>query len=162
MRKLLVITMVALLLAGCGTTEVFERVEDSPNVPAMAQEKQVVLTLPDDAAAPVVNADGGRLFLCDGYDLTVQTLPGGDISRTVTALCGFNPEQVRMVQTQRQGNKCYEWVWSAAGEGGDQVGRAMVISDGTYHYCVCVMADAVTAGVLDGQWSAIFEGITLA
>ena len=162
MRKLLVVTVVALLLTGCGAAEVFEKVEDVPNAPAMGQEKQVILTLPESAAVPVVNADGGRLFFCDGYDLTVQILPGGDLNRTVTTLCGYSAEQVRMVQTQRQGNKCYEWVWSAAGEGGDQVGRAMVISDGIYDYCVCAMADAVTAGVLDAEWSAIFEGIALA
>ena len=162
MKKIWIIVILVLVLTGCGATETFETLSDDIVKPVMGVEKQIVLTLPKSAAAPVVNtADGSRLFLCDGYDLTVQTLAGGDVSRTVKRLCGYDMEKVTVLESSKGGQKRYEWVWTAAGEGGDQIGRAVVVSDGDYHYCICAMADAVTAGVLDQEWSSVFASVKL-
>lgn len=163
MKKTWILLALVLLLSGCASTQTFETVEDDLVTPVMGQMKQVVLTLPKSAASPVVNTDdGSRLFLCDGYDLTVQTLVGGDLNRTVKQLCGYGASQVTVLESELGGSKRYEWVWTSAGEGGDQIGRAVVIADGQYHYCVCIMADAATAGMLDGEWTKILSGIALA
>lgn len=160
MKKMMAIAMLAMLLCGCAATQTFEPVNDSLEQPVMGQEKKVSLTLPDSAASPVVNTDdGARLYLCDGYELMVQTLAGGDMDRTVRALCGYSAAQVRLMESSKDGVKRYEWVWSTVGEGGDQVGRAVVIPQGEYHYCVSVMAPAQAAGALEQEWAALFASM---
>ena len=152
----------ALFLTGCGMAETFETVGDDLLQPVMGQIRQIDLDLPESAAAPVMNEDdGGKLYLCDGYVLTVQTLDGGDLNRTVRNLSGFSVEDITILETHTQGIKRYDWVWSAAGEGGDQVGRAVVLDDGSHHYCVTVMADEQTAGSLDDQWTRLFATVAL-
>lgn len=151
-----------LLLTGCGAEETFETVGDDMVQSVMGQMHQIALTLPDDAAAPVVSDEnGGRLYLCDGYVLTVQTLDGGDLDRTARTICGYGAEKLDVVETAPAEVKRYDWVWTSAGEGGDHVGRAAVLDDGAYHYCVSVMADAQTAGALEGRWSALFASFGL-
>ena len=118
------------------------------------------LTLPESAASPVVNTDdGARLYLCDGYDLAIQTLAGGDINRTVTDLCGYSADKVGLMESVQDGTKRYEWVWSAMGEEGDQIGRAVVLTQGDYHYCVSVMAPSELAGALEQEWTALFTSL---
>ena len=63
------------------------------------------------------------------------------------------------VETFEKGFHRWDWVWTAAGEGGDAVGRAAVLDDGVYHYCVSVMAEAGEAGALETQWSALMGSI---
>jgi len=160
MKKIVAILMLAVLLCGCSAAETFETVNDDMEQPVMGQVKKVSLTLPESAASPVVNTDdGARLYLCQGYDLAVQTLVGGDINRTVTALCGYETDKVRLMESNQDGDKRYEWVWSAVGEDGDQIGRAVVLAQGDYHYCVSVMALAQSAGALEQEWTALFASL---
>lgn len=157
MRKLTVIFMLAVLLSGCGTSETFETVSDELLQPVMEQTGEIVLTVPDSASTPVMEAeDGGKLYLCDGYTLTVQTLAGGDLNRTVKALCGYELDALTVLQTRDGGWNRHEWIWVSAGEGGEQLGRAAVLEDGKYHYCVTVMADAADAPALEPEWDGIF------
>ena len=51
----------------------------------------------------------------------------------------------------------YHKVWTAAGEGGDQLGRAQILSDGEFHYVVAVMADCTASGTLAETWQALFD-----
>ncbi len=160
MKKMIVLFALAAVLCGCSAAETFETVDDGMEQPVMGQEMKVSLTLPESAASPVVNTDdGARLYLCDGYDLTVQTLAGGDINRTVTDLCGYSADKVRLMESARDGSKRYEWVWSAVGEEGDQIGRAVVLAQGDYHYCVSVMAPSELAGSLEQEWTALFASL---
>lgn len=160
MKKLAMFLMLIVLLCGCSAAETFETVDDGMEQPVMGQEMKVSLTLPESAASPVVNTDdGARLYLCDGYDLTVQTLAGGDINRTVTNLCGYSADKVRLMESAKDGIKRYEWVWSAVGEEGDQIGRAVVLAQGDYHYCVSVMAPSELAGALEQEWTALFASL---
>lgn len=160
MKKIVIFMVLVIMLCGCSAAQTFEKVEDTLDQPVMGQMEKVSLTLPDSAASPVVNTDdGARLYLCDGYSLMVQTLSGGDMDRTVKALCGFDARNISLVESRKDGVKRYEWVWSAAGEAGDQVGRAVVIPDGGYHYCVSVMAPAQTAGALEQEWTALFDSL---
>ena len=160
MKKIAVLLVLVVLLCGCSAAETFETVDDALEQPVMGQVRKVSLTLPQSAASPVVNTDdGARLYLCDGYDLAVQTLVGGDINKTVMALCGYSADHVRVMESSKDGNKPYEWVRSAVGEEGDQIGRAMVLAQGDYHYCVSVMASAELAGSLEQEWTQIFSSL---
>lgn len=162
MKKLIIILSTTLLLTGCGAQETFETVSDSIVQSVMGQERQVELELPSHASAPVVNADdGGKLYLCDGYILTVQTLSAGDLDRTARSLSGFGTDQLTVMETADQDTKRYEWVWTAAGEGGDQMGRALVLDDGSHHYCLTAMAQAQTSGALEAEWSGVFKSFRL-
>ena len=158
MKKMIAVLVLAGLLCGCSAAETFETVDDGMEQPVMGQEMKVSLTLPESAASPVVNTgDGARLYLCDGYDLAVQTLAGGDMNRTVMALCGYSADKVHLIESLKDGQRRYEWVWSAVGEEGDQIGRAVVLVQGDYHYCVSVMAPSALAGSLEQEWTALFS-----
>lgn len=162
MRKMWIFVMAAVLaLAGCADQEVFEQVQDV-YAPQSQNPAQVMVTLPDDAAAPAMGSEeNGELYFCDGYTLTVQTLAGGDLDRTLQAMTGFRSDGLTVLETTVSGLDRYECVWSSAGEGGDQVGRLLLLDDGAYHYVVTVMADAEAAGDLRDTWDAIFGSVSL-
>lgn len=158
MKRFVCLVCVMLLLTGCAVAQTFETVSDDLVQPVMAQMREVVVTLPDHAAVAVMNEeDGGKLYLCDGYTLTLQTMVSGDMDTTVRTLSGFSPDSLTILKTQTDGVERNEWVWSAVGEGGDQLCRAVVLDDGAYHYCMTVMADAASAGSLEAEWDAVFE-----
>lgn len=162
MKRCWMLLVLTLVLSGCGAQQTFETVSDVYDVPAMAQMQQVELSLPKDAAAASMeNPDAGKLYLCDGYTLTVQTMEAGDLSRTLRQLTGYAKDQLTVIETQRGGITCYESVWSTAGEGGDHVGRAVILDDSHYHYAVTVMADCSAAGELTPVWQEILDSVKL-
>ena len=162
MKKLWAVLILAALLTGCGTKQTFETVSDLVDVPAMAQMQQLTLDFPDEAAVPSMeNPDVGKLYLCDGYTLAVQTMDAGDLDRTLRQLTGYGKSQLTLMKTKQDGSDRYECVWSAAGENGDQIGRAVVLDDGSYHYSVSVMASADDAGELTDTWQKIFDSVKL-
>lgn len=162
MKKTVCLLLLVGMLCGCSAAQTFETVDDELVQPVMAPMGELELLLPKHAAAPVINSeDGGKLYLCDGYTLTAQTLQGGNLDASVRSVCGFALDALTVMQTQSGDIRRYEWVWTAAGEGEDQLGRAVLLDDGTYHYCVCVMADAETAGSLQAEWDGILSTVTL-
>lgn len=162
MKKCWIILALTLFLSGCSAQETFETVSDVLDVPAMAQMQQIELALPKEAAtASMENPDAGKIYLCDGYTLTVQTMDAGDLNRTLQQLTGYVREQLTVMETQQGGITRYESVWTAAGEGGDQIGRAVILDDGSYHYAVTVMAEATVAGEKTAQWQEILDSIKL-
>ena len=159
--KILCILLVLLMLTGCGAQPTFEKIED-PWVEVDVKQKELVVKLPTDAAAPALQSpEAGKLYLCDGYVLTLQTFSGGDLDATMRQITGFSREQLTCMQTQNGDVKKYSCVWSSAGEGGDHVGRALVLDDGSYHYAVTVMADFASAGELSDTWQELFNSVTL-
>lgn len=156
MKKWLICLFMTLFLTGCAAKETFETVGDELLQPVMAPAGEIVLDLPASASAQtMVGDEDGKLYFCDGYTVTVQTLDRGDLVRTVKTLCGFSLDSLDIVETVSGENKRWDWVWTCAGEGGDSVGRAAVIDDGNYHYCVTVMADYGAAGELQTEWNAL-------
>lgn len=153
--------MVVILLSGCSGEQAVETVTDELLVGVMAPEKEISLELPADAAKSASTEDGAALYFCDGYILTVQTSPGGDLNRTVRSLCGYDRDRVTVIETKLGGAKRYDWTWASAGEGSVQVGRAAVLDDGDYHYCVTVMADEAGSGGLASQWDSMFASLNL-
>ena len=66
------------------------------------------------------------------------------------------------MESFRGNAKRYDCVWTAAGEGEDQVGRACILDDGSFHYVVSVMAGQSRSGELQPVWQDIFDSFRLA
>ena len=161
MKKLLLMLCAMLFLSGCAA-QTFEKVEDLNDVQAMAQPATLLVDLPEEAAAPAMQGSSGTLYFCGDYDIMVEVMPSGNLSSTLQTLTGFQREELELMQTDRCGVDCYEGVWSAAGEAGDHVGRVLVLDDGSFHYCVSIMAMAEDAGDCVEQWNEILESVALA
>ncbi len=161
MKKLLLILCAMLFLTGCAA-QTFETVDDLNDVQAMANPATLLLDLPEEAAAPAMQGSSGTLYFCGDYDIMVEVMPSGNLSSTLQILTGFEREELNLMQTVRCGVDCYEGVWSAAGEAGDHVGRVLVLDDGSYHYCVSVMAMAEDAGQCADDWNQLLESVALA
>lgn len=162
MKKVIVLVMAAVLLCGCGAEPTLETVHDEWVEPAMAQPRQVVLHLPGEATVFAMESDSGRQYLGDGYEVVVQTLPGGDVSATVQTLTGFLKEELTVIQTESDDVQRYEFVWASEGERGERLGRGMILDDGTYHYCLTVLQDVDTMNDCQIIWSEVFHDFTLA
>lgn len=154
--------MLGLLLTGCGTQQTMETISDEFDVSVMAEVQQISISLPEDAAlASLESAEAGKLYLCDGYYVTVQTMESGDMDRTLRAVTGFSKDQLTVIQTEPGELTRYDCAWCAVGEGGDQICRGVVLDDGNYHYVVTVMADAAKAGQLSAVWQHILDSAKL-
>ena len=157
MKKVgVLILAILVILCGCSAQGDYESVSDVLGQQEPAIPKQVHLRLPEDAAAQVIAGDAGTLYLCDGYEVTVQTLSGGDLQRTLRELTGYDQAHLTVLETPQTIGMRYDFVWSAAGEAGDMVARAAVLDDGNYHYCLTVMAAADVSGSLNDAWREIF------
>ena len=161
MKKLLVILIAMVLLPGCAA-QTFEKVEDLNAVQAVATPASLLLDLRVEAAAPAMQGASGTLYFCGDYDIMVEVMPSGNLSNTLQTLTGFDREELELMQTDRCGVDCYEGVWSAAGEAGDHVGRVLILDDGSFHYCVSIMAMAEDAGDCLADWNEILESVALA
>ena len=161
MKRIWCYVLMACLLAGCGGEAVMETVADEL-VFSQSEPKQVHVALPEDTVMPVMETDNGTLYICRDFEVSVQTLPGGDLNATIRDLCGFGPEDVDLVETVSNGLTRYDFVWASAGETGDVVGRSAILSDGIYHYCVTAMAPELVGDQYREIWNDMFETITLA
>ena len=161
MKKLLIL-MVMLLLSGCGAEETFETVADEMALQVLAQPREIQMTLPEETLLPAMESDGRTLYLCNGYDVAVQTLSSGDLNATIRQLSGFDREELTIMETDSGAYRCYEFVWTAATDLGEQVGRAMILDDGTYHYTLTAMAPAEKALNYQEIWNGLFESFGIA
>ena len=161
MKKLCVLMTIVLLLCGCGKEETFETVADEMVKQVIAQPREINLTLPEETLLPAMESEGRTLYLCNGYDVAVQTFAGGNLDATVRELSGFGSDDLTIMETKSGEYKCYEFVWTAATDLGEQVGRAMILDDGTYHYTVTTAAPAEKAENYQEMWNGIFESVCL-
>lgn len=162
MKRICWLLLAAVLLCGCSAEKVVETVSDEWLISVMAPQKELTVNLPSSASKSVLaSEDGAELYFCDGYVLTLQTTTSGNLDQTVRHLCGYNRDRLTVMETKLGGVKRYDWTWTSAGEGSVQVGRAAVLDDGDYHYCVTAMADEADAGSLDTQWDEVFNSLGL-
>lgn len=159
--KIVAMLLCMLLLCGC-TADVFETVGDDGNIPAMAQPRQLLLELPGDAAAQTMEGASGKIYFCEDYEIMVETMATGNLERTIKTLTGFSSEDLALVRTTRSGVPCVEGAWSAAGENGDQVGRFLILDDGSYHYCISVVSDADRVSDCADSWRTLLGSACLA
>ena len=158
MKKLWILLGLLGMLAGCGAEETFETI-----APVMEAEKPKTISvdLPEEAILPAMDCPGGQLYFCNHWEIAVQTLASTDWNQTARELTGYEAENLAMVETGTEALPRREFTWITAGERGDRVGRAAVISDGTHHYCLSVLADAELAGDLAQIWNGMFESFAV-
>lgn len=161
MKKWITMGLTMLLLTGCGAAETFETVTDVLVQPAAALRRDIVFSPPADAAIPsMVSDEGDRLYLCGKFVLTTQTRDAGDLAGTVRAVSGYDPDGLTILETDQDGLKRYDFTWVSAGEGGNQVGRAAVLDDGSYHYILSVMAPEADSGELSQTWDVLLRSFS--
>ena len=163
MKKIIVMLMLSLLLSGCGAKETLETIaDDIPLQPVLAEPAEISVRLPDNAVSPVLESDSEQVYLCEDYEIAIETRSSGDIGGTITALTGFEPEQLTIMHTKQVDADRYEFVGVSAGEKGDRLGRAVVLDDGSYHYCMTVLRDAENQKKSQVVWSDVFTFLSLA
>lgn len=160
MKKWMLWMVLPLFITGCGTSETFETVADEQVLTVMASPRQIVVDLPEDAVAPVLESQGEQLYLCEDYDILIQVQPAGDLNRTVRRVSGYEKKDLTVMETQWDAVSRYEFVWAAAGEEGDRLGRAVVLDDGDYHYCMSILRNAA-GGDSQIQWDQVFSSFGL-
>ena len=156
--KLLLILM-TVLLAGCASQETFETISDEPAQQVMAQPREISVRLPDNAVAPVPEGQTAQVYLSEDYEIVIETLAAGDLDATLRSICGYERENLTVMETQWDDVTRYEFVWAAAGENGDRLGRAVVLDDGDHHYCMSVLRDA--EAVSQVVWRDVFASFTV-
>ena len=157
MRFVWIWALAALMMTGCAAAETFETVSDELILPVMAQPREVLLDLPENAAAPVLENEEQQVYLGEDYELVVQTLAGGDLSGTVQSITGYEKEKLTLMQTQWGPVSRYDFVWAAAGEAGERLGRGAILDDGDYHYCLTLVQDAPGTG----DWEPVFASFSI-
>lgn len=150
-----------LLLAGCGTEETFETISDELILPVMAQPGSISVQLPGETALPVVENDNGRVYVCNEYEIVLQTLAAGDLEETLKTVSGLSREDLTVMETFLDGVSRYEFVWAAAGETGDRVGRGVVLDDGNYHYCMSILRDAEETAKSQVNWDQVVSSFSI-
>ena len=160
MRRIIVLILVALLLGGCGRQETFETLNDEYLRPVMVEQRRILVDVDEDAL--VLQGQNGTAYLCDGYSVTTQVLSAGNLNGTVKTLTGFEADELTVMQTASVGYSRYACAWSASSESGVVVGKAVILDDGMYHYCITVIADAAAADTLQEVMDSIFDSVTLA
>lgn len=162
MKKLWILLPMIILLTACSKPKNLETISDPYEVPEIPEAQQILLELPEGTDAPVLqNESAEKVYFCDNCTIAVQTLEGGDLSKTVKTCTGFYPEQITMLQTTQEGAKRYDGVWTSAGEEQDQVGRLCILDDGNYHYVVTAMANEEDAGKLQNTLKMMFDSVRL-
>lgn len=161
MKRVWLLLILGIFLCGCGAQETVETIADEWVVPVMAQPKSVRLVVPGEASVCTMESDTGRLYIGDCYEIAVQTLTAGDLDATLHSLTGFSGEELTLLRTMDSGAKRYEFVWTAAGEKGDRLGRGIILDDGDYHYCLTVLRDAELPKDCQVVWSEIYQSFGL-
>ncbi len=162
MKKCWLFALLAVLLTGCSAVQTFETLGSISHAggqtPAQAQ---VSLELPQEAAQDVFQGEQETLYACDDYTISLRTLTSGDWKATVQTLSGYSADRLTVLESASGQANRYDWVWTAAGEEGDMVCRGAMLDDGSYHYCLCVMAQADKAGQLSQEWNELFGSFHL-
>ena len=158
MKRWLCCLLPVFLLYGCGAEETLETVADEWMVPAMAQPREISLRLPENLVMPVLEQEGRKLYLGEDYEIAVETLISGDLNATVQALSGYEKDQLTVLETQQGDVNRYDFVWVTTGEEGNLLGRAVILDDGEYHYCLSVLRSAEEAQIV---WQDVFASFAL-
>ena len=158
MKRWLWMMVLAVLLCGCKAEETLETVSDEWIVPVMAQPKGISVRLPENTILPVMEQDGRKLYMGQNYEILLETLAAGDLNDTIRTISGFEKEQLTVLQTRQGELDRYEFVWTATGERGELLGRAEILDDGNYHYCMTVLRDAEESIVV---WQDVFSSFAL-
>ena len=122
MKKVWIISFVfAVVLCGCATPSL-ETVSDVYVTQPPAEIRTIHLQLPEDAAEAVMEgAVGARLYLCDGYELRLQTVDARSIDDVLQTVTGYTEDRLTVMKTRSGEFDRYDLVWCTAGEEGEQM-----------------------------------------
>ena len=155
MKKLMMVVLLSVLLAGCTAPPV--QPTDSSQPTQQPQPRQVLLTLPEGAAAPTAGEGGRQLwFLAEG-ELQVQILRS--LQQALEQVTGLPEEKLTLMPS---GENRVETVWCSAGEGQPRIGRAVFLEEGGWCYCVSLLTDASQAQKAEKMWRSLVRSIHLA
>ena len=161
MKKCVWLLALFLCLTGCAKQPTYETVADEILVPVSATVQQTFVQLPEGASATVMETEGGRLYFWDDYTVSCFVTESGDLEKTVQSISGFSADQLQIMQTRWGDTERYDFVWTAAGETGQQLCRACILDDGHYHYILTASSQAEHAGQLQQTWIEMFDSFRL-
>ena len=159
MRKLWIAGLIGLLLSGCSSRQTLETVDDEWITPVMASPATVSVDLPGDAVAPVLDLEGQQVYLCEGYEIFLENRQSGDLGAPIQYLTGVDKDALTVMQTSQGSCDRYEFVWTCAGENGQRLGRGVILDDGSYHYCMCIVRDELESA--EEKWQDVFASFCL-
>ena len=161
MKKWMTVFICAIMLTGCAAPT-FETLGDIPHQQVAATvPRKVVLELPEEAVLSVWENEANTMYLCRDFSAHLQTLEAGDLQGSIRQLCGYERENLTVVESRCGDHNRYEWVWIAAGEGGDEICRCTLLDDGDFHYALTLTASSFDAGALAQTWNEIMSGFCL-
>lgn len=161
MRKFCLFLVLALLLPGCARQETLETVADELIQPVMAEPREISVRLPEEGITPALESGEAQIYLCEDYELVLQTLSGGDLEQTLLEVTGLPEDALTVVRTDPEEGTRYDFVWVSAGETGELLGRGVILDDGQYHYCMSVLRPAEDTRKTQIVWSDVFNSFTL-
>jgi len=163
MKKIWIIPLLVALLAGCSKQPALETVTDVPYTPVISTVQRILVQIPPELSSPALQSEqAGKLYLCDDYSVTIQTVESGDLEKTIRNATGMQKKDLQILQTRQGDTKRYQWVWTANSETGIQVGRGCVLDDGTYHYVLTALTNENTFEKIKPAWKEIFASFRLA
>lgn len=157
-KRLVWMVLLAMMLGGCGAEETLETVNDEWIVPAMAQPREISVRLPENAVTPVLEQDNCQLYMGQDYEIMLETFASGDLNATVRSLTGYESSQLTVLETRQGDVDRYDFVWTTVGEQGERLGRAVILDDGDYHYCMSALRDTGDTQIL---WRDVFGSFSL-
>ncbi len=150
------------MLSGCGEVQTFETIQDAC-APGQPSEKKVFLSLPQEAVREAMAKDESEaVYLCQNYEIFLNTEYSGDLDRTVRAMTGMNPEALTIMHTGPEQERRYDFVWTTTGEDAVMVGRGAILDDGEQHHCLSVLAPEQAAADLQTSWDSLFRSFCFA
>jgi hypothetical protein len=161
LKKCFYLLLISVFLAGCASAPTLETVADEWVQSAAAPVRQILVTLPQEAAVPVSESETGQLYQCDGFELALQRLEAGNLDATLRSVTGYGRDALTVIETETGELTRYDLVWSCLGEEGEQVGRACILDDGNYHYVLSVLIPDHRAAELETVVSEIFQSYSL-
>lgn len=161
MKKWIWIFPAVLLLTGCAVRDTFETVSDELITPVMATPKQVHIDLPDEAQAASFPSDTGTLFICDDYEIAIETLSSGDLDSTLKTMTGQGQENLSLMTTKQGECTRYDFVWAGVNDDGDYSGRGTILDDGVYHYCLSLVRPLDKMNNSQVVWRQVFHSFTV-
>ena len=77
------------------------------------------------------------------------------------SVSGCGREELTVLETAAGEYRRLDFVWTVNSDEGEQVCRAAILDDGSYHYVLSAMTDADTAREYGEMWNGMFESFTL-
>lgn len=161
MKFICIVVLLSALLCGC-TQPALETVNDVYVTQLPEERRSIRLELPENAAEAVMEGgEGARLYLCDGYELRLQTVASCDLDEVLRAVTGYGEDRLTLMKTKDGNLDRYDCVWCSSGEEGELVGRTAILVDGNYYYCVSALAKSEDAYALQETWQQLLNTLEL-